>query len=72
MIQLIHQYVYRLAILTCLITGAGYHNVGKALASEGMLAFGHDHAGHGRSEGIQAYIASVDDYVDDLVDHCLV
>jgi len=51
--------------------GAGYHNVGKALASEGMLAFGHDHAGHGRSEGIQAYIDSVDDYVDDLVDHCL-
>ena len=53
-------------------TGAGYHNVAKALASEGMLAFGHDHAGHGQSEGIPAYIDSVDDYVDDLVDHCLV
>jgi len=51
--------------------GAGYHNVAKALASEGMLAFGHDHAGHGQSEGIPAYIDSVDDYVDDLVDHCL-
>ena len=37
-----------------------------------MLAFGHDHAGHGRSEGIQAYIETVDDYVDDLVDHCMV
>ena len=63
----------RLFLISCSwIIGAGYHNVAKALALEGMLAFGHDHAGHGQSEGIPAYIDSVDDYVDDLVDHCLV
>ena len=49
-----------------------YHGIGDALASDGILAFGHDHAGHGLSEGIPAYIDSVDDYVDDVIDHCMV
>ena len=42
------------------------------MASEGILAFGHDHAGHGRSDGFRAYIETVDEYVDDLIDHCMV
>ena len=33
--------------------------------------FGHDHAGHGQSEGNRANIASVDEYADDVVQHCL-
>ena len=50
---------------------ANYHSIGEALAAEGVLAFGHDHVGHGRSEGIRAYIDTVDEYVDDLIDHCM-
>jgi len=49
-----------------------YHKIGGALASENILAFGHDHLGHGLSEGEPAYIEAVDDYVDDLVFHCQV
>ncbi len=49
-----------------------YHTVGEALAEANILAFGHDHVGHGQSEGIPAYIESVDEYVDDLIQHCQV
>ena len=56
----------------CSLILGNYHSIGEALSSEGVLAFGHDHVGHGRSEGIQAYIDSVDQYVDDMIDHCTV
>ena len=36
-----------------------------------MVVFGHDHLGHGESEGKRAYIENVDQYVDDLVQHCM-
>ena len=36
-----------------------------------MVVFGHDHLGHGESEGKRAYIENVDHYVDDLVQHCM-
>jgi len=49
-----------------------YHSLGNALASAGFLAFGHDHAGHGKSEGMRACVESVDDFVTDVVDHCQV
>ena len=56
-----------------LIVFAGnYLAISEALAEAGILAFGHDHVGHGQSEGIPAYIESVDDYVDDLIFHCQV
>ncbi len=42
------------------------------MAEANILAFGHDHVGHGQSEGISAYIESVDEYVDDLINHCQV
>ena len=34
--------------------------------------FGHDHRGHGMSDGKRAYIDDVADYVEDLREHCLV
>jgi len=34
--------------------------------------FGHDHIGHGCSEGKRAYIENVDDFVDDVIHHCMV
>ena len=32
--------------------------------------FGHDHVGHGASQGKRAYIEDVDHYVDDVIEHC--
>ena len=45
--------------------------MGTLLAERGMVVFGHDHVGHGESEGKRAYIENVDHYVDDLVQHCM-
>jgi hypothetical protein len=59
-------------IQTSYVFSGNYHAIAEALAESGILAFGHDHVGHGQSEGIPAYIESVDDYVNDLVYHCQV
>lgn len=48
-----------------------YHEVGQYLSERGFLAFGHDHVGHGSSEGESVYIETVGHYVDDVVDHSL-
>ena len=47
-----------------------YHSLGNALARAGFLAFGHDHVGHGKSEGTRSYVENVDDFVEDIIDHC--
>ena len=36
-----------------------------------MVVFGHDHIGHGESDGSRAYIENVDHYVDDVITHCM-
>ena len=32
--------------------------------------FGHDHQGHGKSEGKRAFVETADDYVQDVLRHC--
>ena len=42
-----------------------YQHVADALVAAGAVVFGHDHAGHGRSEGERALIADFESVVDD-------
>lgn len=48
-----------------------YSEVGEFMGQRGFLAFGHDHVGHGNSEGKRVYIEHVDHYVDDVINHCM-
>ena len=43
-----------------------YGHVVNALSGAGFAVFGHDHRGHGRSDGARGVINRFDDYVDDL------
>ena len=46
-----------------------YDGLASQLAQLGLLVFGHDHQGHGRSEGRRAYIESVEEFVSDVIRH---
>jgi acylglycerol lipase len=49
-----------------------YNLLGKAFQGRDVVLFGHDHIGHGKSDGKRVYIESVDQYVDDMYQHCKV
>ena len=46
-----------------------YDGLAAPLAQLGLLVFGHDHQGHGRSEGRRAYIDTVEEFVTDVIRH---
>ena len=41
--------------------------VGKA---QGFLVFGHDHVGHGQSEGERALVGDMEELTDPVIQHC--
>lgn len=47
-----------------------YDAVGEAGAGKGLLCFGHDHTGHGQSEGERVQVSSMDEFVDPVLVHC--
>lgn len=47
-----------------------YEAVAKSGAAKGLLCFGHDHTGHGLSEGDRVQVAGMDEYVKPVIEHC--
>jgi len=43
-----------------------YQHLAKALADNGITVYGYDHQGHGHSGGRTGWVASFDDFLDDL------
>ena len=48
---------------------ASYDEICGELASNGILAFGHDHRGHGKTGGERVHVNSMDDYVKPMLMH---
>ena len=48
---------------------ASYDEICGELASNGILAFGHDHRGHGKTGGERVHVNSIDDYVKPMLMH---
>ncbi len=46
-----------------------YSELAGRMVSSGLLAFGHDHAGHGQSGGKRAIVHDIDDYANDVFMH---
>jgi len=46
-----------------------YERVAKAGAAQGLLCFGHDHTGHGLSQGERVQVAGMDEYIKPVIEH---
>ena len=49
-----------------------YRAVAEAGVEAGLLMFGHDHLGHGRSQGERAQVGDIGEYVGPVIQHCQV
>jgi len=47
-----------------------YESLAKAGMDKGILCFGHDHTGHGLSEGERVQVESMEEYVRPVLEHC--
>jgi len=47
-----------------------YSALAETAAESELLCFGHDHPGHGLSEGERVQVASMSEYVDPVITHC--
>ena len=47
-----------------------YTALAEAGREAGLLVFGHDHAGHGESEGERVLVADMAEFTGPLVQHC--
>ena len=48
----------------------GYTELAVVGKSEGFLVFGHDHVGHGLSEGERALVGDMGQLTDPVIQHC--
>jgi len=47
-----------------------YDGVAMRGAEQGVLCFGHDHTGHGDSEGPRVQVSHMDEYISPILEHC--
>jgi alpha-beta hydrolase superfamily lysophospholipase len=52
--------------------GPHWDHIATLLSSQGLACFGLEHRGHGRSDGLIAYVPSFEEVVTDYVDWCAV
>ena len=47
-----------------------YDQLAREGNKRGLLCFGHDHVGHGESEGERVQVGDMGEYVDPVITHC--